>query len=140
MPDTQVLPVPIADREDLGPSSFACSATNAKPGASWVQLTGELDIMTAPQLEQTLESSWLDAPLVVLDLRELEFIDSTGVHAIVSASSRARQSGRRLVLLRGAPSVDRMFALAGCSDALEIGDVDGLEPPAWSRPGNESAS
>ena len=43
----------------------------------------------------------MQAQLVVLDLRELAFMDSSGVHAIVNASIRARQVGRRLVLLRG---------------------------------------
>jgi hypothetical protein len=43
----------------------------------------------------------------------------------------ARQRGRRLVLLRGSPDVDRLFTLAGRSDAVEIGDLDlpPAEPP-----------
>jgi anti-anti-sigma factor len=88
-----------------------------------------LDLATAPQLEQTLRESHLHAPLVVLDLRDLEFMDCSGVRAIVGASVRARQAGRRLVLLRGPPSVDRMFALTGSSDLVEIGDLDSVEPP-----------
>jgi anti-anti-sigma factor len=65
--------------------------------------------------------------LVVLDLRELEFIDSAGVHAIVNASIRARKAGQRLVLVHGSPTVNRTFALAGISDEVEIGDVEPQE-------------
>ena len=66
------------------------------------------------------------ARLVVLDMRELGFMDCSGVHAIVEASRRAREDGRRLILLRGTPNVDRMFALTGSSDELEIGDIEPL--------------
>ena len=59
-------------------------------------------------------------------MRELGFMDCSGVHAIVEASNRAREEGRRLILLRGTPNVDRVFALAGSSDELEIGDIEPL--------------
>jgi anti-anti-sigma regulatory factor len=48
---------------------------------------------------------------------------------IVDASRRARQVGCRLVLLRGPPNVDRVFALTGHTDAVEIADVDPGAPP-----------
>ena len=90
--------------------------------------TGELDIDTTPQLEQTLRDPDSQARLVVLDMRELEFMDSSGVHAIVNASARARQLGRRLVLLRGPPGVDRVFRLTGNSADVESGELDPVEP------------
>jgi len=48
------------------------------------------------------------AGLVVLDLRELERIDFFGVHAVANASARAREAGRRLVLVRSAEHIDRI--------------------------------
>ena len=53
-----------------------------------------------------------------------------GVHTIVDASSSARRLGRRLVLLRGAPEIDRVIALTGSAGKLEIGDLglDSGEP------------
>jgi ABC-type transporter Mla MlaB component len=77
------------------PPPLACSYTNGGLDAAWVQLAGELDIATAPQLLRTSQ-----AQRDVRDLRELAFIDSCGMHAIVSAGSRARQASRRLVRLR----------------------------------------
>jgi anti-sigma B factor antagonist len=116
-----------AARADSLPPPFACSCTNGGLDAARVYVGGELDIATTPQLERTLSQS--QARLVVLDLRELAFIDSCGVHAIVNASVRARQAGRRLVLVRVPANVDRMFTLTGSSDQVEIGDVDPVAPP-----------
>jgi len=52
-----------------------------------VHVAGALDIATSPELERTLEE--LNARLVVLDMRELGFMDCAGVHTIVAASRRA---------------------------------------------------
>ncbi len=124
-----VLPDSIAGREDVLPPAFGCSWTDGGPDAAWVHVVGELDIATTPQLERTLRDAQLDARLVVLDLRELEFMDSSGVHAIVNATIRARHVARRLLVLRGPPHVDRVFTLAGRSDVVEIHDLDPIDPP-----------
>jgi anti-sigma B factor antagonist len=93
-----------------------------------VRVTGELDIATAPLLEQTLRRADLRARLIVLDLRELTFMDLSGVHVIVQASIRAWRGDRRLLVVRGPSQVDRVFALAGVTDVVEIGDLDPCEP------------
>jgi anti-sigma B factor antagonist len=129
MPQTLVRPDFVPVRGDELAPAFVCSWSDGGPDAAWVHLTGELDIATAPQLERTLALPQLLSRVVVLDLRELAFLDSCGVHAIVDASNRARRADRRLVLLRGPPAVDRMFTLTGYSDQLEIGDLDPGEPP-----------
>jgi len=124
----QVLADSVVDSAGAPPRAFVCSWTDGGLEAAWVHVSGELDLATAPQLERTMREPQLQARLVVLDLRELEFIDSSGVHAIMNAGSRARQAGRRLVLLRGPPRIDRVFTLTGCSDELEIGDLEPGEP------------
>jgi anti-sigma B factor antagonist len=118
----------IARRAEASGPDFVCSWSDGGLDAAWVHLGGELDVATVPQLEYTLGDAQLQARLLVLDLRELAFIDGAGVRAIVNASIRARQLGRRLVLLRGNPNVNRMFALTGSSDDLEVGDVDVGDP------------
>jgi anti-sigma B factor antagonist len=134
MPDTLALSDWIASRADAMPLGLVCSWTDGGMDAVWVQITGELEISTVPQLARTLREPRLQARLVVLDLRDLEFIDCSGVRAIVDESRRARQAGRRLVLLRGPAPVDRMFTLTGCSDDVEIGDVDPFERPIEGLP------
>ena len=119
----------IAGRADILPPAFVCSRTNGGLDAAWVHVAGDLDVATTPQLERMLRDAQSQARLVVLDLRELAFMDCCGAHAIVNASISARQLGRRLVLLRGPPNVDRVFTLTGSSGAVEIADLE-LDPAA----------
>jgi len=124
-----VLPDSIAGRADFLPPTFDCSWTGGDPDAAWVHIVGELDIATTPQLERTLRDAQRHARLVVLDLRELAFMDSAGVHAIVKAGIRARQVARRLLVLSGPMHVDRIFTLTGRRNDVEIHNLDPGEPP-----------
>ena len=105
---------------------FLCSSSHGGLDSDWVHVAGALDIATTPQLERTLRES--HARLVVLDMRDLEFMDCSGVHTIVNASAVARRDGRRLVLLRGIPHVDNLFALTGSAAEVEIREIDPDEP------------
>lgn len=66
---------------------------------------------------------------VVLDLRELTYMDCSGMSVIIQAGIRARRVGCRLVVVRGPSQVDRVFALTGASDVLEVVDLDPVQPP-----------
>ncbi len=113
-----------AERSVLG-----CTLRQSGREAAWVRLTGDLDIATAPQLQETLREAVLHARRVVLDLRELTFMDCAGMHVILDARNHARQAGGQLALLRGPSCVDRVFTLTGASDAVEIVDLDPVAPP-----------
>jgi anti-sigma B factor antagonist len=121
MPNSPVPPDSIAGRAHAVAPPFACFWTKGGLNAAWVQVLGELDVDTTPELDRMLREP--QSQLIVLDLRELAFMDSSGVHTIVNASARARQLGRRLVVLRGPPDVDRVFKLTGNSSDVENGDV-----------------
>jgi anti-sigma B factor antagonist len=88
-----------------------------------VALAGELDISSAATLEEALggveEGS---PPLLVIDLRGLEFMDSTGLRTLVSADQRARDQGRRVAIVRGPESVDRIFSVTRLDERLELVD------------------
>ncbi len=130
---SQFLSDPLPARTDVLPPPFECSATNGGLNAAWVRVTGELDIATTPQLERTLRGPEAQAQVVVLDLTELASIDSSGVRAIVDASVRARQDGRRMIFLRGSSSVERMFALTEVAGELQMGErLATAEPSAGS--------
>ncbi|MEO8690579.1 MAG: STAS domain-containing protein [Solirubrobacteraceae bacterium] len=122
-------------RADPLPPAFACTATHGGLDAAWVNVVGELDIATAPALALTLHESQQLAHLTVLDLRELTFMDSAGVHTIVNASLRARKNGRRLVLVRGRSDIYRIFTLTGSTGDVDIADPDPVQPhvPALQR-------
>ena len=127
-PQTQVLTSSRFARGDAVPPAFRCARSPGGLGSASVHLSGELDLATAPQLEQTLRDAQLDASLVVLDLRELGFMDCAGLHVIVDAAERARRDGRRLIVVRGRAHVDRLFTLTGTGDVVEISDHDPRQP------------
>jgi anti-sigma B factor antagonist len=84
--------------------------------------TGELDLSGAAVLEDELERLASDPELstVVLDLRQLEFMDSSGLRLVVLADMRAREAGRRFVLVKGAETVHRVFEITRMSERLEF--------------------
>jgi anti-anti-sigma factor len=91
--------------------------------------TGELDLSGAALLEDELDrlASETDLSTVVLDLRELEFMDSSGLRLVVLADMRAREAGRRFVLVKGAETVHRVFEITRMSERLEfVADVEEL--------------
>lgn len=87
---------------------------------------GELDLASAPQLEDRLleELRGGEAP-IVLDLRELTFMDSTGVRAIVSAHQVAAETGTQLVLVRpkAESAARRVIEISGIDVALGLVDA-----------------
>jgi anti-anti-sigma factor len=96
-----------------------------------VALTGELDIAGAARVEQELERIEQDPPAtIVLDLRELAFMDSTGLRVIIAADDRAREQERRLVVVRGSDTVQRIIAMTRLDERLEIVDDPAAVEPA----------
>jgi anti-anti-sigma factor len=90
-----------------------------------VALAGELDLSTVAELDCALQ--WAaadDCRQIVLDLRELEFVDSSGLRAIFELHRRARG---RLVVVRGPARVQRAFELCGLIDQLVFA-VDSARP------------
>ena len=93
-------------------------------------LTGELDLSTVDQLEQAIADNLnSDGELVVMDLRELSFLDSTGLRLMLRLDASLKEEGRRLVLVKGPRRVQRVFELTRAVDELEIvedpGQLDG---------------
>jgi anti-anti-sigma factor len=91
-------------------------------GTSILRPSGELDIATAPRLERALMDGRKPGDRVVLDLADLEFIDSTGLRVIIRGVEAARRGGWDLRLREGPPAVHRVFEIAGILDALPFAD------------------
>ncbi|MBV9167377.1 MAG: STAS domain-containing protein [Solirubrobacterales bacterium] len=96
-------------------------------GTPWIRLSGELDLASVPQLKRTLGIAAVRARRIVLDLRELSFMDSSGLHLIIDATNRQRQAGGSLLLVRGPHQIDRLFELTRATDAIDFID---FAPPA----------
>lgn len=86
-------------------------------------LFGELDVVSAPALQQALDEV-LGQPhaRVMLDLNGLSFVDSAGVSVLIRAKQRAGTNGRTLVLRRPTEQLERVFAVVGLANWLEIED------------------
>ena len=82
-------------------------------------LSGELDVVSAPELELCLNEVMAEPHArVVLDLSDLAFVDSAGVSVLIKARQDAEVNGRTLVLARPTEQVHRVFALVGLADWL----------------------
>ena len=133
MPQVSAVRRPIPARE-YAPPPFVCSWQIGGWDAAWVQVTGELDLATSPQFRQRLGEAQHAVRLVVLDLRELCFIDSSGVHVILDAARDSRRYGGRLLIVRGPAPVDRVLTLTEVCKQVVIFDLAPAEPvPAPSH-------
>jgi anti-sigma B factor antagonist len=127
MPQASAVRTPTVTREYVA-SPFTCSWEIGGSGAAWVQVAGELDLITSPQFRQTLEEAQRAADVVVLDLRELSFIDSSGVHVILDAARDSRRNGGRLLIVRGPAQVDRVLTLTDVYEQVAIFDPATTQP------------
>jgi anti-anti-sigma factor len=110
--------------------------TTQRDGTAVLALSSELVFETARKVERELRSIEERQPdSIAIDLSGLSMIDSTGLALVVSADSRARSEGRRLVVIEGPDSVQRVFRMTRLDDRLEIAPsldraLDGASPAA----------
>jgi anti-sigma B factor antagonist len=104
-------------------SHFRVEVAN-KGEAAVISVSGELDLASSPALEEELERAANSGTrLVVVDLRELEFMDSTGLSVLVRAHQRAAQNDQRFGLVNGSQQVQRLLSLTGVADRLMLADA-----------------
>jgi anti-anti-sigma factor len=106
----------------VAPLAYTTALTSA--GDALISLTGELDLSGAGPLEE--EFARLVAAdgiaRIVLDLRELDFMDSSGLRMVALAERRLRAEGRALVIVRGREVVQRVFAITRMDEHLTFVD------------------
>lgn len=100
---------------DSNPELFSVERHDVD-GTVVLSLRGECDLSNAEQLSSAIEETGASALLI--DLSELDFIDSTGLKVIVSAVKTARRENRWLTLRAGAPPVMRVFEITGLDKTL----------------------
>lgn len=106
------------------PESFDCE-TGRQGDVLWVRPIGELDLDTAPQLDEELTAArTTGADRIVLDMRALTFMDSTGLRLVIRWDTTARDDGFRFAIVPGPEVVQRVFRLTGMDEHLPV-----AEPP-----------
>src|SRR3954453_22786027 len=118
----------------LPPDDFAIAAED-RDGRGYLSLRGELDLATAPELEQLVNERIDAGQEVVVDLRALEFMDSSGIRVLVAAHARAGRGGTRLFVVRAdtGSAVAKIVEVAGLDGDLNI--VDAPAQAAGAHPG-----
>jgi anti-sigma B factor antagonist len=110
--------------------------TRLEQGVGVIALRGELDIAGAATLDAELDrvsrSPGLHA--LVVDLSRVEFMDSTGLRAVVVAGRRAGEAGVRFGLVRGGEPVQRVFDLTRMTERMTW-----VSSPAELTDGGEGA-
>ena len=96
-------------------------------GAKLVSLVGEVDLATAGTLARVLDELIGDRPSeLIVDLARVSFLDSTGIHCLLSASRNATGAGCTLVVRNPSPSIERIFTICGV-DQLLLAPADASE-------------
>jgi anti-sigma B factor antagonist len=86
-----------------------------------VALHGEVDVLTVDQVRVALGDAVAARPkLIVVDLADLSFIDSTGLGALVFGFQRARDGGIAFRLTRPSPGVHQVLVLSGLLEVVEV--------------------
>jgi anti-sigma B factor antagonist len=86
-------------------------------------VSGELDLASSPALQEELDRvATSEAQLLIIDLRALDFMDSTGLSVLVRAHQRAEEQGRELAMVKGPQQVQRLLSLTGVADRLTLAD------------------
>ncbi len=85
-----------------------------------VVLEGELDMATVGEFEQALSEVEQSGKSIVLDLKDLAFVDCSGLHSFISAQKRITAAGGRLAFTRGQRHIERLFTLTQVSSIFEF--------------------
>jgi anti-sigma B factor antagonist len=108
----------------VDPAATFTVSTLARDGLTLVVLGGELDLFTTPRLTEALDAVAGGGRRVVLDLRGLEFMDSTGLAVVLRYHQLAQQAGAfDFVVVRGPEAVDRVFRITRTDDLLQMLEV-----------------
>jgi anti-anti-sigma factor len=107
--------------EGVGTEEHLRIEVRTAPDRVVLKLHGELDLLGAPLLQKQIDDAGIDArEILVLDLQDLQFIDSAGLRVILAAHESARQRGQEFALTRGGDQVRRLLSVAGVDERLRI--------------------
>jgi anti-anti-sigma factor len=102
-------------------------STRSEDGVLTISLKGELDLAAVPEFEDAIAETFIGRePLIVLDLGELSFIDSTGLRLLLGIRGAVGERAGRLLLARTSASVRKLLHITGLIDWFEY--LEGAPP------------
>lgn len=96
------------------------TAIRERPGTTIVDVSGDVDMGTSPGLRKTLLESLKKIPRLVVNLREVQYVDSSGIASLVEVLKEARDKNKRLILLGLNPAVREALRLTRLTNIFEI--------------------
>jgi len=94
--------------------------TANKPGIARISLEGALDSETSPELEKALAGVDASTPLIVLELKELDYISSAGLRVIFAAHKRQGAKGGELLMNNMSPNVRKVFDIVQALPSMNV--------------------
>lgn len=89
-------------------------------GITTLEVAGEIDAFTSPQLKEKLMPLCQDSRVVYLDLTQVDYIDSTGLGVLIGAYKSLRAASGRFVIRGVSPRLERLFRITGLNEIIEI--------------------
>jgi anti-sigma B factor antagonist len=103
---------------------FDVKITSETPLA-WVTVAGEVDVYTADALREALREAEADSKQIIVDLLEVNFLDSTGIGVLVGSLKRLREGGGDLHLVVTQPSVLKVLRITSLDRVFQVhADLD----------------
>ena len=100
------------------------TATRQQTGTTIIDVTGDIDMGTSPQLRKLLLDSLKSASRLVVNMGEVRYIDSSGIASLVEVLMKARNGQKRLVLFGLNKTVQEVLQLTRLTTVFEIRETE----------------
>ncbi|HUA05702.1 MAG TPA: STAS domain-containing protein [Solirubrobacteraceae bacterium] len=97
----------------MGLSSHLTLDTRRLGDAAVVSVGGDIDLTAADAVESALDAARGQCTVLVLDLRAVGFMDTSGLRLVISCQQRAEADGYRFAVVPGSDKIRRLFEIAG---------------------------
>ena len=98
-------------------------ADDPRQGVAVLDLAGELDLAVSPRFRELVDGAAAERPeLIVVDVAEVGFMDSTMLRELLRAHQAVGEAGGRLVIAGAQPTVQRLLELTGTADVFALAD------------------
>lgn len=95
--------------------------TRMKDNVTVIDVTGEVDLYTAPRLEEALgRAAAATPPFIIVNLAQTTYLDSTALRVLTAALKRVRERGGSIALAQAQPRIAKLFSLTGLDQVFSL--------------------
>ncbi|HET6966080.1 MAG TPA: STAS domain-containing protein [Acidimicrobiales bacterium] len=113
----------------------ATAGEDAHARTATITVVGEVDLATAPVLREALAQCFSERRRIVVDARQVTFLDMVGAGLLVSAAQRAAEGGTGFVLMAG-PRVSHVLGLVDAAGEVPLFEADPRDMSVLCRAGH----